>query len=175
MSPTVDQPCALNESRVFSASLWYSKPGRFGGGSNHTVPTSPAGSSSPISSRMWIGPSIDRPTEPGCASQSAAVDVRRARAFRCGVVLVDDRAPPLDHLALRLDRARRRGVDRDLLRRHVVLRAHRRREASACARTSSAPTGCASRGTSRCTASASSGSNCSITMTVPPRRIVLMQ
>ncbi len=44
MSPTVDQPWSLNESRVFSASLWYSKPGRFGSGSNHTVPTSPAGS-----------------------------------------------------------------------------------------------------------------------------------
>ena len=70
MSPTVDQPLSLNESRVFSASLWYSKPGRFGGGSNHTVPTSPAGCSLPSSSRMWIGPSIERPTEPGCASQS---------------------------------------------------------------------------------------------------------
>ncbi len=67
MSPTVDQPLALNESRVFSASLWYSKPGRSGSGWNQTVPTSPGGCSLPSSSRMWIGPSVDRPTEPGWA------------------------------------------------------------------------------------------------------------
>ena len=41
-----------------------------------------------------------------------------------GVVLVHDRAPPLDHLLLDGDRARRRGVDHHLQRGEVVPRAH---------------------------------------------------
>ena len=50
-------------------------------------------------------------------------DVGAARAFGCGVVLVDDRTPPVEHLALGLDAARRGRVQRDLHRRQVVLRA----------------------------------------------------
>ena len=51
----------------------------------------------------------------GVGQPVGAVDERRAHAFGGGVVLVDDRPPPLDHLALDLHRARRRRVDRDLL------------------------------------------------------------
>ena len=51
------------------------------------------------------------------------VDERDAGALGGRVVLVEHRAPPVDHLLLDLDRARRRRVDRDLQRRHVVARA----------------------------------------------------
>ena len=50
-----------------------------------------------------------------------AVAVHEAVAFGTGVVLVDDRPPPVDHLALDLDRARRSGVDTDVERGGVVL------------------------------------------------------
>ena len=124
MSPTVDQPFALNESRVFSASLWYSKPGRFGGGSNHTVPTSPGGQLVAVVVEDADAGEHRLADRAGVREPVGAVDERRAHALGRGVVLVDDRAPPLDHLALHLDRARRGRVDRDLLRRQVVAGAH---------------------------------------------------
>ena len=43
-----------------------------------------------------------------------AVAVHEAVAFGAGVVLVDDRPPPVDHLALDLDRARRAAANADL-------------------------------------------------------------
>ncbi len=49
-----------------------------------------------------------------------AVAVDEAVAFGAGVVLVDDRPPPVDHLALDLDRAGRRCVDADVERGGVV-------------------------------------------------------
>ena len=50
------------------------------------------------------------PTVPGCVSQSALLDVAEAVAFGAGVVFVDHRAPPFDHLALDVDgQARPRG------------------------------------------------------------------
>ena len=124
MSPTVDQPSSLNESRVFSASLWYSKPGRFGGGSNHTVPTSPAGELVAV-----LVEDVDRaehrpPDRTRMREPVGRADVGGAGAFGRGVVLVDDRAQPVDHLALGLDRARRGRVQHDLQRRQVVLVAH---------------------------------------------------
>ena len=51
-------------------------------------------------------------------------DVCRAGSLGGCVVLVDDRTPPLDHLALGLDRARRGRVQHDLLRRQVVFGAY---------------------------------------------------
>src|SRR5580704_13114871 len=53
--------------------------------------------------------------EPG-----GAVDGRHAVALGAGVVLRQDGAPPADHLLLDLNRARRRGVDRDPQAGHVV-------------------------------------------------------
>ena len=50
------------------------------------------------------------PTVPGFFSHSGEAD-RGARAFGRGVVLVDDRAEPLDQPALDVDRTRRRAVD----------------------------------------------------------------
>ncbi len=49
-----------------------------------------------------------------------AVAVAEAVALGAGVVLVDDGAPPLDHLVLDVDRARGRSVDAGDHRRHVV-------------------------------------------------------
>ena len=54
-----------------------------------------------------------------------AVAHRETEEFGSAVVLEQDRPPPVDHLLLDLHRARRRGVDRDLKRRHVVFLAHR--------------------------------------------------
>ena len=51
-------------------------------------------------------------------------DQRRAVRFGGGVVLVDDRAPPVDHLLLDLHRARRRGMHDPLQARHVVALAY---------------------------------------------------
>ena len=56
--------------------------------------------------------SIDLPTEPGCVSHSSAVISDRTDGLRGGVVLVDDRPPPVDHLLLDLHWARRGGVRR---------------------------------------------------------------
>ena len=109
---------------VFSASLWYSKSIVRSPGSNHTTPGSPDGSSSPSSSRMWIVVKNGLADRAGMREPLLARDHRGAHALGRRVVLEDDRAPPLDHPALDLDRARRRGVDRDLQRRHVVLGAH---------------------------------------------------
>ena len=51
--------------------------------------------------------------------------VREAVEFRAAVVLVEDRSPPVEHLLLHLLRTRRRGVDRDLVRRQVEAAAFR--------------------------------------------------
>ena len=53
-------------------------------------------------------PSDGWPTEPLCASHSALSIDGEAVALGAGVVLVDDRPPPVDHLLLDLDRARAR-------------------------------------------------------------------
>ena len=52
------------------------------------------------------------------------VEERDADGLGGRVVLVDHRAPPVDHRPLDVDRARRRGVDRHPHRRHVVALAH---------------------------------------------------
>src|SRR4051795_3911436 len=88
---------------------------------------------------MWIVPRMGRPTVPGWASHSwlptetksvpsvprwaqplRAPDVDEAVSLGARVVLVDDGPPPLDHLPLDVDRARRGGVDDRLEARHVV-------------------------------------------------------
>ena len=68
----------------------------------------------------------DRPDAADGAGVLQPVLGRRGRAAALGraVVLPDHRAPPVEHLALHVDRARRRGVDRPPHRRHVVLRLH---------------------------------------------------
>ena len=71
---------------------------------------------------MWTVPRIAWPTVPWWASQSLAVAVHEAVALGAGVVLVDDRPEPVDHLRLHLGRARRGGVHDDLERRQVVAR-----------------------------------------------------
>ena len=66
----------------------------------------------------------------------------RAAALGGAVVLPDHRAPPVEHLLLHVDRARRGGVDRPAHRRHVVLGLHVLRAAAASGGTGSAPCGC---------------------------------
>ena len=56
----------------------------------------------------------------GVGEPLLAVAVDEPVALGAGVVLVDHRAEPLDHLLLDRDRARRGGVDDALQRRHVV-------------------------------------------------------
>ena len=64
---------------------------------------------------------MERPTEPALGQPGAAVDGRHAVALGAGVVLQQDGAPPVDHLLLDLDRARRGGVDGDPQAGDVVL------------------------------------------------------
>ena len=68
----------------------------------------------------------DRPHAPDRAGVLQPLVGRRDRAAAFGrrVVLPDHRAPPVEHLALHVDRARRGRVDRPLHRRHVVLLLH---------------------------------------------------
>ena len=66
-------PCSLRESRGLLFGPCGTRTRRFGGGSNQTVPTSPTGQLVARLVEMWMAPSIERPTEPGCASQSGAL------------------------------------------------------------------------------------------------------
>ena len=122
MSPTVKNPSASCDSSVFALSPLYSKsPAPI---FIHTVPGSPAGTALPSSSVIFS--SDDRPRAPDRAGVLQPLVGRRDRAAAFGgpVVLPDHRAPPVEHLALHVDRAGRRGVDRPPHRRHVVLALH---------------------------------------------------
>ena len=57
----------------------------------------------------------------GVSEPLLAVAVHEPVALGTGVILVDDRTPPLDHLSFHFNRARCRRVDARLQRRHVVL------------------------------------------------------
>ena len=85
-------------------------------------PRRPA-SSLPSSSRMCSVPSSARPTGARVREPLLGVDRGEQVALGAGVVLVDDRPPPLDHLRLDRRRARRGGVDDGAQRRQVEARA----------------------------------------------------
>ena len=93
-----------------------------------------------------------------------------AHPFGGAVVLVDDRAPPIDHLLLDLHRAGRGGVHERLQRRHVV--APRHFVGSLSMRLNIVGTSCVwvirylSTSARYC-----SGSKCSMITTVPPLRM----
>ena len=97
-----------------------------------------------------------------------AVAVARSRCPRCRRSTRGDRTPPLDHLPLHRDRARRGGVHGDLQRRHVVAWPAPRR-VSLSMRTNIVGTNwlCVTWYRS-ISASVCSGSKCSMTTTVPP-------
>ncbi len=123
------------------------------------------GSRLPSSPTMCSSPSNALPTEPGCASQSCDCDRAEAVAFGAGVVFVDHRSPPLDHLALAPGRGRgRRRGSATFMELTSYLLPHLFAAISAYGRTSWAPTGCGSSCIFRFGVSASSGSKCSITM-----------
>ncbi len=78
----------------------------------------------PSSSRMCSGRHHRSADRPGVRQPFVGGDQRRADRFRGGVVLVDDRSPPVDHLLLDLDRARRRRVHHPLEAGQVVRITH---------------------------------------------------
>ena len=100
--------CAI--SAVFFGSLWYSN-WRAAGEVDRARLAAAAARCRPRR-RCAAVPTTARPTVPLCASHSAELQMREAVALGAGVVLVDDRAPPVDHLLLDRDRAGRGGVDR---------------------------------------------------------------
>ncbi len=126
MSPSVDQlsSCGWRELFVFSGSLWYSKRGR-------ALEVDRAGLAGGQLGAVLVADvhrAEDRLADrAGVRQPLLGVAVHEAVALGAGVVLVDDRAPPLDHLLLHRDRARRGGVDDGLQRRQVVLRRARPR------------------------------------------------
>ncbi len=124
---------------------------------------------------------MDRPQQrfadgAGMRQPVGAAGIAEAVAFGAGVIFVDHRPPPFDHLALDLDRARRRRVDRGLHARHVVFRAHLRRQlqhAHEHGRHPLAGIGFVCLDVLQRLPLASG--KCSIAITVPPRRCNVMQ
>ena len=109
MSPSVRQPSSLViDGGLLGVVVVLERPAA---GEVHDARPRRAAARSPSSPTMWHSSSgpADRA---GVGQPLLGGDVGAADALGARVVLVDDRAPPLDHLALDRDRARRGGVDR---------------------------------------------------------------
>ena len=95
----------------------------------------------------------------------------RAKPFGRAVIFEDDRAPPVDHRLLDWDGTRRSAMDRSLQRRKIITRAHFARQLQQAREHGryKLRVGDACRSTRR---KKCSSSKRSMTMSVPPRRIV---
>uniref|UniRef100_A0A0N4ZL17 PE-PGRS family protein n=1 Tax=Parastrongyloides trichosuri TaxID=131310 RepID=A0A0N4ZL17_PARTI len=74
------------------------------------------------------GAVVGPPDRAGMGQPFGRADIGRADAFTARIILVEDRPPPLDHLALDLDRAGRGGVDGDAVAGQVIGGANRLRQ-----------------------------------------------
>ena len=122
----------------------------------------------PSSSQMCSTPSTGPADGAGMGQPVLRPDVGQAVELRAAVVLVDDRPPPLEHRFLDRPGAGSGGVDGHLVRREVEAVPVRPRGASACGRTSSAPTGCACSDAAPARPAPPSGSKWAIRTTVAP-------
>ena len=110
-------PRSSQASAVFSLSPWYSKRCD---DSNQIWPASPSGSSLPSSSTTCDGAEQRLADRTRVREPVLGADVAEAAALAARVVLVQDRAEPLDRAALHVGRARRGGVHDHLQARQVV-------------------------------------------------------
>ena len=121
MSPTVFQPCLSRDLAVLSGSLRYSK-------SKPPFEVDLPG----LVRRQLVAVLVEDvqrahhrlADRAGVCQPVLCGDQRRADRLGGGVVLVDDRPPPVHHLLLDLDRARRRGMHHAIEAGDVVRIAH---------------------------------------------------